>query len=89
MDDEGEGSSVCRCIFCGVRPGCGCCIEIVARGSGGTVDCSMVLGGEVQRCRLICTVGSMSGGSGSGETERFTLPHRQGGMAPAALRFAS
>jgi hypothetical protein len=86
MAEEDEGSSVCIC--CGVRLGCGCFVTIVARGSGGT-ECSVVRGGAVQRCRLMCTVGSVSGGSGSGETERFTLPHRQGGMAPAALRFAS
>jgi hypothetical protein len=29
-----------------------------------------------------------SGGAGSGETARFSLPKRQGGMAPDALRFA-
>lgn len=30
-----------------------------------------------------------SGGLGSGETARFALPNRQGGMAPEARRFAS
>jgi hypothetical protein len=30
-----------------------------------------------------------SGGAGSGETARFSLPNRQGGMAPDALRFAN
>jgi hypothetical protein len=29
-----------------------------------------------------------SGGAGSGETARFSLPNRQGGMAPDALHFA-
>ena len=30
-----------------------------------------------------------SGGLGSGETARFALPNRQGGMAPEARSFAS
>jgi hypothetical protein len=30
-----------------------------------------------------------SGGRGSGETVHFTLPNRQGGMAPAARLLAS
>jgi hypothetical protein len=38
-------------------------------------------------CDLHCLDGS--GGAGSGETARFTLPNRQGGMAPDALRFAN
>jgi len=41
---------------------------------------------SMMRERFCC---AGSGGRDSGETVRFTLPHRQGGMAPAARLLAN